>query len=200
VAIVGISKRLRYEILRRDNHSCRYCGGTAPDVKLTVDHVLPVALGGSDDPGNLVAACKDCNAGKSSAAPDSELVSQIADSALLWAKAVELAAEVALAELKPKTQYVARFDALWTRWYYTDNYTHERTPIPRPLDWANSISGFYARGLPIEILEDAAGIALARPEVAARETWRYCMGIAWKRVDALQTAALEYYDEASAVH
>ena len=55
-----VSKRLRYEILRRDNHACRYCGGTAPDVVITVDHVVPVALGGSDDAGNLVAACKDC--------------------------------------------------------------------------------------------------------------------------------------------
>lgn len=23
---MAISKRLRYEILRRDNHACRYCG------------------------------------------------------------------------------------------------------------------------------------------------------------------------------
>lgn len=61
-----VSKRLRFEILRRDNHACRYCGGVAPDATITVDHVVPVALGGSDDPSNLVAACKDCNAGKSS--------------------------------------------------------------------------------------------------------------------------------------
>lgn len=33
-----VSKRLRYEVLRRDSHTCRYCGGAAPDVKLTVDH------------------------------------------------------------------------------------------------------------------------------------------------------------------
>lgn len=58
---MAVSKRLRYEILRRDNHTCRYCGATAPDVKLTVDHVVPVALGGSDVPTNLVAACDACN-------------------------------------------------------------------------------------------------------------------------------------------
>lgn len=56
-----VSKRIRFEVLRRDNYTCRYCGGSAPDVKLTVDHVMPVALG---DPTNLVTACKDCNAGK----------------------------------------------------------------------------------------------------------------------------------------
>lgn len=31
-----ISKRLRYEILRRDDHQCRYCGATAPHTPLTV--------------------------------------------------------------------------------------------------------------------------------------------------------------------
>ena len=41
---MAVSKRLRYEILRRDNHTCRYCGESAPDVKLTIDHVVPVSL------------------------------------------------------------------------------------------------------------------------------------------------------------
>ncbi|WP_075737496.1 HNH endonuclease [Streptomyces acidiscabies] len=63
---MAVSKRLRYEILRRDNHTCRYCGASAPDVPLRVDHVTPVALGGTDTPDNLVAACEPCNSGKSS--------------------------------------------------------------------------------------------------------------------------------------
>lgn len=36
---MAVSKRLRYEILRRDNHTCRYCGGAAPDVVLTEDAI-----------------------------------------------------------------------------------------------------------------------------------------------------------------
>ena len=54
---MAVTKRMRFEILRRDNHACRYCGATAPDVKLAVDHVTPVALGGTDSPDNLVASC-----------------------------------------------------------------------------------------------------------------------------------------------
>ena len=45
---MALSKRLRYEILRRDNHTCRYCGASAPDVTLTVDHVVPCLLYTSD--------------------------------------------------------------------------------------------------------------------------------------------------------
>lgn len=72
-----VSKRLRYEILRRDNHACRYCGATAPDVKLNVDHVIPQALGGTDTPDNLVTACADCNAGKTSSMPDALTVADV---------------------------------------------------------------------------------------------------------------------------
>lgn len=74
---MAVSKRLRYEVLRRDNHACRYCGRSAPDVPLRVDHVIPQALGGSDAPANLVAACQDCNAGKTSSMPDAMAVADV---------------------------------------------------------------------------------------------------------------------------
>jgi hypothetical protein len=74
---MAVSKRLRYEILRRDNHACRYCGATAPGVKLNVDHVIPQALGGSDKPTNLVTSCADCNAGKTSSMPNATPVADI---------------------------------------------------------------------------------------------------------------------------
>lgn len=61
---VGISKKLRFEILRRDGSACRYCGRCAPEVRIEVDHIVPVALGGTNDLLNLVAACEDCNSGK----------------------------------------------------------------------------------------------------------------------------------------
>lgn len=56
--------RARFDILARDNYTCRYCGRQAPSVVLHVDHVIPVVKGGTDDPDNLVTACYDCNEGK----------------------------------------------------------------------------------------------------------------------------------------
>ena len=35
-----------------------------PQVELEIDHVIPVARGGSDDDDNLTATCSDCNLGK----------------------------------------------------------------------------------------------------------------------------------------
>ncbi len=60
----AISPRIRWEILERDDFTCRYCGSRAPDVVLHLDHVEPLAFGGSDDPSNLVAACETCNLSK----------------------------------------------------------------------------------------------------------------------------------------
>lgn len=74
---MAVSRRLRFEILRRDGHTCRYCGAKAPEAALTVDHVIPVALGGGDEPNNLVAACSDCNSGKSSVPADAAVVEDV---------------------------------------------------------------------------------------------------------------------------
>lgn len=59
-----ISKRTRFEIFKRDAFTCQYCGRLAPGVVLHIDHLIPVAEHGSDDPSNLVTACEECNIGK----------------------------------------------------------------------------------------------------------------------------------------
>jgi 5-methylcytosine-specific restriction endonuclease McrA len=57
---------LRFRILVRDGFRCRYCGrsGDASGVVLHVDHVVPVAAGGTASEDNLRAACEECNLGK----------------------------------------------------------------------------------------------------------------------------------------
>ena len=56
---------LRFRVLERDNFTCQYCGAESPDVKLHIDHIVPVSTGGRDTLENLVAACDRCNLGKS---------------------------------------------------------------------------------------------------------------------------------------
>jgi hypothetical protein len=60
----AISKKLRFEVFKRDSFTCQYCGHTAPDVVLQVDHIKPVAQGGKNELMNLVTACVECNQGK----------------------------------------------------------------------------------------------------------------------------------------
>lgn len=61
----AISKKLRFEVFKRDSFRCQYCGAEAPGVLLVIDHIQPVARGGPDDIANLITACFGCNSGKS---------------------------------------------------------------------------------------------------------------------------------------
>ena len=60
----GISLKLRYEILTRDNFKCVLCGTDAKNSILVVDHVVPVVQGGTNDISNLRILCQACNQGK----------------------------------------------------------------------------------------------------------------------------------------
>ena len=60
----SISKKTRFEVFKRDKFQCQYCGGKAPDIILNVDHINPVANGGSSEIINLITSCFDCNQGK----------------------------------------------------------------------------------------------------------------------------------------
>ena len=59
-----IPKSVRFEVFKRDKFTCQYCGASAPDVILQVDHIKPVSKGGTNDIMNVVTACRDCNSGK----------------------------------------------------------------------------------------------------------------------------------------
>jgi hypothetical protein len=60
-----LTKKLRFEVFKRDSFTCQYCGRQAPDVVLQVDHIEPVSKDGTNDLLNLITSCGECNAGKS---------------------------------------------------------------------------------------------------------------------------------------
>lgn len=64
VARKDISKKLRFEVFKRDKFTCQYCGRSAPEVILHADHIQPVSKDGETDITNLITSCQDCNLGK----------------------------------------------------------------------------------------------------------------------------------------
>jgi hypothetical protein len=74
----ALSKKMRFEVFKRDKFTCQYCGRKAPDVILNADHLEPVAKGGRTSLLNLITACFDCNSGKSDRrlSDDAELTKQ----------------------------------------------------------------------------------------------------------------------------
>ena len=176
---MAVSKRLRYEILRRDNHTCQYCGRRAPEVKLTVDHVVPKALGGSDDPSNLLTACSECNSGKTSSNPDAPLVAEVDQRAAQWSQALEIAIERRQVALKQERARVDRFDKVWRSWPDMD----------REPGWRASIARFLSLGLDDRFLAEAVEIAMGNRHVRSKDVWKYFCGICWREVEAIQKQA-----------
>jgi 5-methylcytosine-specific restriction endonuclease McrA len=43
---------------------CHYCGAQVGAGALTMDHLVPIIRGGQSTKGNVVPACKSCNAAK----------------------------------------------------------------------------------------------------------------------------------------
>lgn len=59
------TKKIRFQILHRDNYTCVYCGITANKSQLHIDHINPKSNIIDNSFSNLVTACQSCNSGKS---------------------------------------------------------------------------------------------------------------------------------------
>ncbi len=60
------TRRLRMEVLKRDNFKCRICGRNPRDyvdVELNVHHIKPFSEGGLTEKNNLITLCKTCHDG-----------------------------------------------------------------------------------------------------------------------------------------
>lgn len=117
----AISKKVRFEVFKRDGFKCQYCGKCAPEVILNVDHIHPVSKGGDDDMMNYITSCFDCNSGKSDRllSDDSALVKQRAqleelnerreqlEMMLQWRDGLKLIDEESLASIEEAWEEVA---------------------------------------------------------------------------------------------
>ncbi|MFI8301522.1 HNH endonuclease [Streptomyces nigra] len=186
---MAVSKRLRFEILRRDNHTCRYCGASAPSVPLRVDHVTPVTLGGTDTPDNLVTSCEPCNSGKSSVPPDAALVADVDATALRWATAMKQAAAEMETRDAGRDEYHQTFRDAWNSWHYEhagEHHTYELAP-----EWQSTLDRFRAAGLPASAWPAIVDAAMTSTGVKVSNLFRYACGIAWRQVTELQQRARE---------
>lgn len=155
---MAVSKRLRFAVLNRDKHTCQYCGRSAPEVVLEVDHVIPVALGGRDEPQNLRTACRDCNSGKTSTSSE-EVVPPVPYARERMAAAFQEAQQALRRDprrAEPLIQEVTDewYDQLGTRGrYVTDAYTWGDK------EWAvitdHDEQGEASRGIPFKTEEEA---------------------------------------------
>ena len=61
--------KIRRQILLSENPHCRYCGRRLTKKSATLDHLVPIAQGGTDERENLVLACGPVNLAKANRTP-----------------------------------------------------------------------------------------------------------------------------------
>ena len=62
-----MTANLKKFILERDDYTCQACGASLHNdfnLKLEVDHIVPISKGGKTDPSNLQTLCRKCNRSK----------------------------------------------------------------------------------------------------------------------------------------
>ena len=169
----SISKRVRFEVFKRDCFTCQYCGRVPPTVMLEIDHIIPVVGGGSNDESNLVTSCFDCNRGKSdvplNVAPES-----------LAARAARI--EEAEAQLAGYREIALAREARIERdcWDIIEILTGNRSETTH--ETFKAVKQFLGR-LPIDEVMDAAQIASAFRTSSDRRRLRYFCGVCWRKID-----------------
>ena len=58
---INIPASVKKYVLQRDNYQCQSCGKNKQQTSLNIDHITPLATGGSNDISNLQVLCSKCN-------------------------------------------------------------------------------------------------------------------------------------------
>ena len=179
-----VSKALRFEILRRDNFRCHYCGTEAAQAELHVDHVVPQSLGGGNDASNLVTACAECNSGKAGRTLDEPTLAAVDEKAQRYATAVEQAIAERRQVLATEQQTKDAFRTEWNRWEPVE---------PLPAGFGDSVRQFMRAGLEWEDIADSVEIAMSRHDIHGREhgRFKYFCGVCNRKIDDIRKRADE---------
>lgn len=67
-------KKSQWWLTQLNRGVCHYCGKKFSPSQLTLDHIVPIARGGTSTPGNIVPACRACNRDKKLDTPAERLL------------------------------------------------------------------------------------------------------------------------------
>ena len=61
---ISFAQTVRLRILARCGFTCQHCGASLFEIEPHIDHIVPLAKGGTNDESNLQALCAPCNLAK----------------------------------------------------------------------------------------------------------------------------------------
>jgi hypothetical protein len=184
--MAGLSKRLRFEVFKRDHFTCQYCGKRPPDAVLEVDHVVPKCEGGPDTAENLTTACYACNRGKAgvslgNVAPALDELEVLAGVQEMMERKINLERSIAVTSAKREAEQKALDAAL--EWWEDDIGDPEMVDV-------TSMRRFIDR-MGLDGVESAitatAVFSDANVYASPSRLWKYFCGVAWKMIRASGT-------------
>lgn len=179
----ALSKKLRFEVFKRDRFTCSYCGKRPPEVILEPDHILPIVEGGEDTLENLTTACFACNRGKAgvsleNVAPaiDEMQVLENVQEMLERQLAIRRSVVVANAAREAEQAAVETVRSWWMEEFGPG--AEFKVPTIRQ----------FCRRLGLEEVRDAMdaaqGLIDQKPWITPQhsEFWRYFCGVCWNKI------------------
>ena len=170
----AISKRVRFDVFKRDGFTCQYCGAHPPKAVLHVDHIVPVAEGGGNEDTNLVTACDHCNLGKAANSLESIPAS-------LASRAAEVAEREAQLRGYSEVMAAQRDRIHADCWEVGDIFVAQFRLDGIRKDWFQSIRQFVEK-IGVHECIRAMELATARKPFSREQCFRYFCGICWNIV------------------
>lgn len=167
----AISKKVRFEIFKRDGFICQYCGSHPPQAILHVDHIVPVVEGGGNEDTNLVTSCDQCNLGKSANSLESIPSS-------LSVRAAEVADREAQLRGYSEIMTAQRERIESDAWDVADMFIERFREDGIRKDWLQSIKMFIEKIGHHECMR-AMDIATSRKPYNKKTCFSYFCGICW---------------------
>lgn len=170
----AMSKKLRFDVFKRDSFLCQYCGAHPPKAVLEVDHITPVASGGTNDIDNLITACFPCNRGKG--AGDLASVPQsLAD------KAAQVAEQEA--QIRGYQDILrAKKDRLDADCGEVSDLIAEHFNVTGVLKADFQSIKVFVEKLGVVVVLEAMEKAIAKMPRSERQAFRYFCGICWSKI------------------
>ena len=169
----SLSKKTRFEVFKRDDFRCQYCGNVPPKVILEIDHLTPVSKGGDNDINNLITSCFDCNRGKTNIKLD-RVTPAISENLKVLKQKEE--------QLKEYRKFISNIKMRKTREINKINSLFEEFFPDRELtkNFKRSV-GMFIKKLSFDEVEDSMFIACSRIDHSG-DALKYFCGICWKKI------------------
>lgn len=171
----AVSKKVRFEIFKRDRFTCAYCGNTPPSVVLEIDHIDPVSKGGDNSETNLITACFDCNRGKRDI-PINSIPQSLSESIeILKERELQIGEyrKFKRSVSKRENKDIKRIEEIFRETF--NNFT-----LTKKFKKQTLLK--FVRSLPLDEIEDSMWLATSKMWFDQERCIRYFCGICWRKI------------------